>query len=54
MESIKFGYNLSSEEHAPNDLVRNAQRAEEVGFDFALISDHYHPWLDRQGQSSFV
>src|ERR1041384_547877 len=54
MGSVEFGYNLSSEEHAPNDLVRNAQRAEEIGFDFALISDHYHPWLDRQGQSSFV
>lgn len=54
MGSVELGYNLSSEEHAPNDLVRNAQRAEEIGFGFALISDHYHPWLDRQGQASFV
>jgi len=51
---LEIGYNLSSEEHSPNDLVRNAQRAEEVGFEFALISDHYHPWLDRQGQSPFA
>lgn len=51
---MKLGYNLSSEEHPPNDLVKNARRAEEVGFDFALISDHYHPWLDRQGHSPFV
>lgn len=50
----KVGYALSSEEHPPNDLVRNAARAEEVGFDFALISDHYHPWVDVQGQSPFV
>jgi len=49
-----FGYALSSEEHAPNELVRLARRAEEVGFTFALISDHYHPWIDRQGHSSFV
>jgi coenzyme F420-dependent glucose-6-phosphate dehydrogenase len=28
--------------------------AEERGFSFALISDHYHPWTDRQGQSPFV
>jgi coenzyme F420-dependent glucose-6-phosphate dehydrogenase len=49
-----IGYALSSEEHAPADLVRYARRAEEAGFDFALISDHYHPWIDRQGQSSFV
>src|SRR4030095_11233758 len=51
---IELGYALSSEEHTPNDLVRYAQRAEEVGFAFALISDHYHPWIDQQGQSPFV
>jgi coenzyme F420-dependent glucose-6-phosphate dehydrogenase len=51
---MEFGYNLSSEEHSPNDLVKNAMRAEEIGFEFALISDHYHPWLDRQGHSPFV
>ena len=51
---IRFGYALSSEEHRPLDLVRNARLAEEAGFDFAMISDHYHPWIDRQGQSPFV
>jgi len=40
---VQLGYALSSEEHAPNDLVRAAQRAERIGFTFALISDHYHP-----------
>lgn len=45
---------LSCEEHRPNDLVRNAPRAEEAGFSFAMISDHYHPWIDRQGGSPFV
>jgi coenzyme F420-dependent glucose-6-phosphate dehydrogenase len=50
----EFGYALSSEEHAPLDLVANARRAEEAGFSFALISDHYHPWVDAQGQSPFV
>jgi G6PDH family F420-dependent oxidoreductase len=49
-----FGYALSSEEHAPNDLVQLARRAEEAGFTFAFISDHYHPWIDRQGHSPFV
>lgn len=48
------GYHLSSEEHDATTLVRNARRAEEVGFRFASISDHYHPWLDRQGHSPFV
>jgi coenzyme F420-dependent glucose-6-phosphate dehydrogenase len=49
-----FGYALSSEEHQPTDLVRHAVLAEEAGFEFALISDHFHPWIDRQGHSPFV
>jgi coenzyme F420-dependent glucose-6-phosphate dehydrogenase len=49
-----FGYWLSSEEHRPLDLVRDARRAEEAGFEFAMISDHFHPWLDAQGHSPFV
>jgi G6PDH family F420-dependent oxidoreductase len=50
----RLGYALSSEEHAPNQLVANARAAEEAGFEFALISDHYHPWVDAQGHASFV
>ena len=49
-----IGYTLSSEEFGPRELVDSAQRAEEVGFDFASISDHYHPWVHRQGNSPFV
>jgi coenzyme F420-dependent glucose-6-phosphate dehydrogenase len=49
-----IGYALSSEEHRPSDLVRFARLAEEAGFPFALISDHFHPWVDAQGQSPFV
>jgi len=54
MADFELGYALSSEEHAPSQLVDNAKRAEEVGFTFALISDHYHPWVDAQGHSAFV
>jgi coenzyme F420-dependent glucose-6-phosphate dehydrogenase len=50
----QISYALSSEEHAPNRLVSCARMAEEAGFTFALISDHYHPWIDQQGQSPFV
>ena len=50
----QFGYALSSEEHAPLDIVRNATLAEEAGFEFLSISDHYHPWIDAQGHSGFV
>jgi coenzyme F420-dependent glucose-6-phosphate dehydrogenase len=50
----EFGYALSSEEHTPTQLVENARRAEELGFEFAMISDHFHPWVDAQGSSPFV
>lgn len=51
---VELGYKLSSEEQRPNDLVRYAAMAEDAGFGFSLISDHYHPWIDKQGQSPFV
>jgi G6PDH family F420-dependent oxidoreductase len=51
---VEIGYKLSSEEHGPRDLVRYARQAEEAGFSFALISDHFHPWIDAQGESPFV
>jgi len=51
---VEIGYKLSSEEHAPLDLVSYARQAEDAGFTFAMISDHYHPWTTRQGESPFV
>jgi coenzyme F420-dependent glucose-6-phosphate dehydrogenase len=51
---VELGYALSSEEHPPQKLIENARQAEKVGFTFALISDHFHPWIDKQGQSPFV
>src|ERR1051326_8071223 len=50
----RYGYFLSSEEYEPASLIEQAQMAERAGFDALWISDHYHPWLDEQGQSSFV
>lgn len=49
-----FGYTLSSEEHPPSLLVSNARKAEDLGFDFLSISDHFHPWVSAQGHSPFV
>jgi G6PDH family F420-dependent oxidoreductase len=54
MADVQIGYAISSEEHLPNDIVRHARLAEEAGFTYALISDHYHPWVDAQGHSPFV
>jgi G6PDH family F420-dependent oxidoreductase len=50
----ELGYALSSEEHGPNELVDLAARAEDAGFDFVSISDHFHPWISQQGHSPFV
>jgi G6PDH family F420-dependent oxidoreductase len=51
---VEIGYWLASEEQGPSDLVENAKHAEQTGFEFALISDHIHPWVDAQGHSAFV
>jgi G6PDH family F420-dependent oxidoreductase len=49
-----LGYFLSCEEFDPNELVRQAVRAESAGFERLWISDHFHPWNNEQGQSPFV
>jgi G6PDH family F420-dependent oxidoreductase len=51
---MEVGYWLSSEEHGPRDLVEHARLAEEAGFEFVLVSDHIHPWVDATGHSPFV
>jgi G6PDH family F420-dependent oxidoreductase len=50
----EVGLVLSSEEHGPRDLVNHAQLGEEAGFASVFISDHFHPWVDSQGESPFV
>jgi G6PDH family F420-dependent oxidoreductase len=52
MTEIAFA--LSSEEHDARTLVKAARRAEAAGFGSLWVTDHYHPWIDRQGQSPFV
>lgn len=51
---MELGIHLSTEEHGPDRLIATARRAEELGFGFATISDHFHPWTERQGESPFV
>ncbi len=51
---VSIGYGLMSEEHTAPQLVENARRAEETGFSFAVVSDHFHPWTRDQGESAFV
>lgn len=51
---MRIGFTLSSEEYPPEQLLTQARRAAEAGFQGFSISDHFHPWLDDQGQSPFV
>lgn len=49
--AMQLGYTMMTEQAGPKDLVRHVVGAEEVGFDFAVSSDHYFPWLDEMGHS---
>ncbi|HEX5598912.1 MAG TPA: TIGR03557 family F420-dependent LLM class oxidoreductase [Micromonosporaceae bacterium] len=51
---VAVGYTLMCEQAGPKQLVDDAIRAEEVGFDLAVISDHYYPWLRSQGHSPYA
>ena len=48
---MQLGYTMMTEQAGPKDLVRYVMGAEEVGFDFAVSSDHFFPWLDEMGHS---
>ncbi len=50
----RFGYTLMTEQRDPRGLVRDAAQAEEAGFDFEVMSDHYFPWLSAQGHSPYA
>lgn len=52
--ATKIGFTLSSEEFRGPDLLEHASAAEQAGFDFLMISDHFHPWVEAQGNSPFV
>ncbi|GAA1284704.1 TIGR03885 family FMN-dependent LLM class oxidoreductase [Saccharothrix xinjiangensis] len=49
-----IGVHASHEQVHPSALLATVQRAEEVGFDAAMCSDHFSPWSARQGQSAFA
>jgi G6PDH family F420-dependent oxidoreductase len=51
---MQIGYKLATEGFAPKELIRQAVLAEQAGFDFVEMSDHYHPWVEAQGHSAFT
>jgi Luciferase-like monooxygenase len=50
----RIGYTMMCEQAGPKQLVRDVALAEQAGFDFAVISDHYFPWLGSQGHSPYA
>src|SRR4051794_20602822 len=49
--AMQLGYTMMTEQAGPTDLVGHVVGAEEAGFDFAVSSDHYFPWLDEMGHA---
>jgi G6PDH family F420-dependent oxidoreductase len=49
-----FGYTMLCEQTPPRQLVTDVARAEKAGFDFSVISDHYFPWIERQGHCAYA
>jgi len=49
---MRIGYKLATEAFGPTEIVVQTRLAEQAGFDFVGLSDHFHPWLEEQGHSA--
>jgi coenzyme F420-dependent glucose-6-phosphate dehydrogenase len=50
----KYAYFAGHEQWQPEQLVRHARLAEEAGFDMAVVSEHFHPWVDDRSAAGFA
>lgn len=50
----KIGFHAAHELYSPSTLLRLVKRAEQLGFQSASCSDHFHPWSDRHSHSGFA
>ena len=50
----QYGYTAMCEQTPVRQLVSDLQAAEQAGFDFSVMSDHYLPWLEDQGHSGYA
>lgn len=51
---MRIGFKLIAEAYPPTEIVRQAVRAEEAGFDLVEVSDHFHPWVSEHEHSGFA
>lgn len=50
----KFAYFCGHEQWQPETLVEHAVLAENAGFDFVVVSEHFHPWVDDTSASGYA
>ena len=50
----KFAYFCGHEQWQPEELVEHVVLAERAGFDVAVVSEHFHPWVDDSSASGFA
>jgi len=50
----RLAYFCGHEQWQPEVLVDHARLAEDAGFDLALVSEHFHPWVDDVSASGFA
>lgn len=48
---LMLGYKASAEQFGPRELVELGVRAEEVGLDSVMVSDHFQPWRHEGGHA---
>src|SRR3954453_10847521 len=53
-QMTSYGYTLMTEQSGPREIVRYSAAAEQAGFDFEVMSDHYSPWLAEQGHAAYA
>ncbi|WP_432944733.1 TIGR03557 family F420-dependent LLM class oxidoreductase [Kribbella sp. CA-253562] len=51
---MRLGFKLIAEAYSPTEIVDQAVRAEQAGFDFVEVSDHFHPWVSEHEHSGFA
>ena len=50
----RFAYFCGHEQWQPEVLVEHAVLAEQAGFDFLVVSEHFHPWVDDTSAAGYA
>ncbi len=50
----EFAYFCGHEQFQPETLVDHARIAEQAGFDWLVVSEHFHPWVDDVSASGYA